>query len=155
MAWITAPWETLVSIAAFLWATWKAWKRGTLNTFLVTKVEGLATKQEKDAIKADAIGAGVQGVLGKVVANAGLSSTKTPATGVKKLAQVILPLLLGAVLLGGCVSIEPYRLAVRGMADTGDEVRPLVRSPLTPGEQALVDAWDFQRQAGHKLADGK
>jgi len=66
-------------------------------------------------------------------------------------------LLLAAavLLLAGCAAVEPYRLSVKGMADTGDEVRPLLKSPLTPGEQALVDAWDFQRQAGHRLADGK
>lgn len=59
--------------------------------------------------------------------------------------------------LAGCAStqVEPYRLSVKGMADTGDQVRPLIKSPLTPGEQALVDAWDFQRKVGHTLADGE
>lgn len=154
MQWILDHIETVLSLVAFLVAGWKARKSGALNTFLVKKVEGLADPADKEAIKAEAIAAGVQGVLGKVVANAGLSSKEKPAALAKKALQTLLPVFLGAVLLGGCgKSVEPYRLSVKGMVDTGNEVRPLVKTPLTPGEQALVDAWDFQRAAGQKLVD--
>lgn len=69
--------ETIVAVVAFLVAAWKAWKSGGLNTFLVKKVEGLASKEDKDAIKADAIQAGLQPLLDKVVKKAGLKKTPT------------------------------------------------------------------------------
>lgn len=149
--WIIDHVETVLAVVAFLVAGWKARKNGVLATFLTTRINGIATPEDKAAIKAEAIEAGVQTLLHKTVVNAGLSKEK-PAGLAKKALQTVLPLLLGAVLLGGCKSIEPYRLSVEGMASTGDDVRPLIKSPLTPGEQALVDAWDFQRKAGHDLA---
>lgn len=53
---------------------WKAWKSGKLNDFLVQKVETLADKPAKDAIKADAISQGIEAALHKVVARNGLAS---------------------------------------------------------------------------------
>lgn len=91
MDWILAHWETIASIAAFLLAAWKAWRAGTLNTFLVQRVEGLAKQEDKDAIKAQAIGAGLSAILGKTVVNAGLSSKEKPAGVAKKIVQAILP----------------------------------------------------------------
>lgn len=156
MRWLIDNWPTVLSVVAFLVAGFKAWRRGQLANFLAIKMEGLASQNDKEELKVSAVAVGLQSVLDRTVVNAGLSSKKRPAKGVKKIAQVLVPLVLAAVLLPGCgSSVDPYRLAVKGMAETGDDVRPLVKTPLTPGEQALVDAWDFQRSAGHKLVDGK
>ena len=60
------------------------------------------------------------------------------------------------VLLGGCVSVEPYKVAIKGMADTGDAVAGDCLAPsLTPGQKAEVDAWALQRKAAHDLVNGK
>lgn len=152
--WILAHIDSILAVGAALLGAYKAYKAGTLNAFLAKKVEGLADPADKEAIKAEAIAAGVQGLLGKVVVNAGLSSKKKPAGIVGKALGAVLPLVLGAVLLGGCSAVEPYRLSVKGMVDTGNEVDAnLIKSPLTGGEQALLDAWRFQRAAGQKLVD--
>lgn len=85
------------------------------------------------------------------------TTTAAKAAGGHHAAALLLVLFLPSLLLGGCANqqIEPYRLSVDGMAKTGDAVRPLVRKDLDPSEQAIVDAWDFQRAAGHKLAEAK
>lgn len=75
MDWILNHWHTLVAIALFVVAGWKARKNGTLNAFLVTHIEELASDADKKAIKADAIEVGVQGLLDKVVAVAGLKKS--------------------------------------------------------------------------------
>ena len=67
MEWIIAHWDALAAAAAFLFAGWKAWRAGSLNAFLVSKIEVIATKEEKQAIKADAIKTGAEALLSKVV----------------------------------------------------------------------------------------
>lgn len=74
-------------------------------------------------------------------------------------------LLLAVAVLGGCASTEraAYRAAIGGMTSTADAVDPpdgsagLVKSPLSPGEAALLDAWRFQRKKARDLlaADGE
>lgn len=60
-------------------------------------------------------------------------------------------LMLALAGFAGCASTEPYRQAVKGMVDTGDAVDPLLRPNLTPGEEALRDAWRYERQRGREL----
>ncbi len=102
MQWILDHLETVVAVVAFLVAGWKAKKAGSLNGFLVQRIENLAEPADKEAIRAQAVTAGVHGLLGKVVANAGLSSKEKPAGFAGKLLQTILPLFLVALFLPGC-----------------------------------------------------
>ncbi len=148
-------WIKLASavVVSFLIPAYFAWKRGKLNDFLTKELEPKLTDLAKDHIKDKAIRAGVQGVLAATLKANGLAK-KTPKGGTAA-GLLLLALLFVPAFVGCGKSVEPYRLSVEGMADTGDDVRPLIKNPLTPGEQALVDAWDFQRQAGHKLAEGK
>ena len=106
MEWILAHWETLTAIVAALLGAWKARKAGVLNTFLVKAVEGIADPADKQLIKESAAAQGVQKVLSKVVANAGLSSKQKPAGFLGKVIQTVLPLALGAVVLAGCKTVS-------------------------------------------------
>lgn len=150
LAWILEHKETVLAVVAFLVAGWKAWRAGTLNTFLVERVEGLASKQDKDAIKAQAIGAGIDGLLGRVVVNAGLSSKAKKPGVLKKVVQTVLPLLLGAVLLGGCASSDPYKDALGRFGDTGAAIQPHLKPPGDPSVQALYDAFDMAVKEAQK-----
>lgn len=145
-------------------AIWKALQAKDYKGALHATVDGLddiaaklkaqGNEHQADAVKAAvtvrAVAAGIEPFLNSVVKSRA-EATPSAAPPAALLLLLLLPV------LGGCANqqVEPYRISVGGMADTGDQVRPLIKSPLTPGEQALVDAWDFQRSAGHKLAEKK
>lgn len=70
--------------------------------------------------------------------------------------KFILVLVLAASALTGCASASTKTrdTAIRGMVSTGRDVeKSLVKSPLTPGEQALLDAWKFQLDAAQRLVE--
>lgn len=63
-------------------------------------------------------------------------------------------LALAVCVLAGCqtAQIKARDLAIKGMVDTGRTVnKELVKSSLTPAEQALLDASNFQLDAAEKL----
>lgn len=67
-------------------------------------------------------------------------------------------LLLVVALFAGCANagVESRDAAIRGMVRTGRVVnKELIKSPLTPGEQALLDASNFQLDAAEKLTETK
>ena len=113
-----------------------------------------AAKALKAAVTVRAVAAGIEPFLNTVVEE----RKKEVASSAPAATILLLPLLLLPA-LAGCqatkAAVEPYRLSVKGMVDTGNEVRPLIKKDLDPSEQALVDAWDFQRGAGQKLVDAK
>lgn len=107
-------------------------------------------------IQATALDEGTSGALHSFLVEKGYSKADAEAPAAPpSVPGAMVVLLAVSGLLAGCASqqIQPYKLAVRGMAETGDAVRPLLKSPMTGGEQALVDAWDFQRAAAHKLVE--
>lgn len=67
LEWVMSHWDLLAAVAGALLAGWKAWKAGTLNGFLVEKIEGLASKEDKEQIQGSAIAAGLETLLNKVV----------------------------------------------------------------------------------------
>jgi len=67
-----------------------------------------------------------------------------------------LMLLVAVLALAGCQSpdVAGRDVAIRGMVETGRTVnKELIKSPLTPGEQALLDASNFQLDAAEKLVN--
>jgi hypothetical protein len=86
MEWALAHWETLAAVVAFLVAGVKAYRRGQVAAFLVEKVQGLSTKEDREAIKADAIKAKVETVLAPIVAKV----TKKQGGGIVGLVKGIL-----------------------------------------------------------------
>ena len=142
LEWVTNHIETLLSLVAFLVAGWKARKAGVLNTFLTQKVDGLAEPADKEAIKAEAVKAGVQSLLHRTVVNAGLSSSQKPAGVAKKVLQTLLPVALGAVLLGGCATNSAaYKDALVRFQTTGKAVELHLTPAADPSVQALYDAF--------------
>lgn len=157
MQWIADHIETVLAVVAFLWAAWKAKRSHQLAGFLTQKLEGLATAQDKDAVKSSAIVAGLQGLLHRTVVNQGLSSDKEP-TLVSRLLHAVLPLFLIAAVLGGCCSadVKARDDALRGVLQTHDAMDPDCLTPNpTPGQKALIDAARQERLAGHRLVDPK
>lgn len=143
MDWILDHIDAVLAVVAFIVAGWKARKAGTLATFLVNRVENIATPEDKAAIKAQAIAAGVQGTLGKTVVNAGLSSSAKSPGFLGKALQAVLPLLLVAVALGGCVSTAPYKDALGRFGEAGRAIQPHLRPAENGGVQALYDSFDL------------
>lgn len=68
LEWLLEHWELVGAVVAALIGAWKARKAGALNGFLVERIEGLASKEDKQAIQGSAIAAGLEGVLSKIVA---------------------------------------------------------------------------------------
>lgn len=142
MDWILNHMELVGAVIAFLMAGWKAKNAGTLNRFLVQKVEGLATKEDKAEIRTQAAVVGVGALLSRTVANAGLSSARKPAGLAKKLLQTALPALLVAS-LSGCASLDSaYRESYIRFGETGAAVRPFLKDPPDASVKALYDAFD-------------
>ena len=104
MAWILAHWDTLASLVAFVVAFLKARKNKAVAAFLVSKVDTLATKEDREAIKADAIKAKVEGTLAPIVAKV----TKGKGGGILGLVKGLLPV-LALVVLSGCQTPEAGR----------------------------------------------
>ena len=104
MEWILAHWETLAAIVAFVVAAVKAKKNGTVAAFLVSKVEGLASPEDRKAIGADALKAKVEGTLAPLVRKV----TKGEGGGMLGLLKGLLPV-LALVALSGCATGEAGR----------------------------------------------
>ena len=85
--WIVAHIETVLAVVAFVVAGLKARKAGGLNEFLVSKIDGIATKEEKEAIKAQSVAIGVEKVLAPVVKKV----TKGDGGGVLGLIKGLIP----------------------------------------------------------------
>jgi len=67
LEWLMENWQTIAAVVAAVAAGCKAYRNGTLNAFLVAKIEGIAEPADKQAIKNSALAAGLQGLLHKVV----------------------------------------------------------------------------------------
>lgn len=67
LEWIVENWALIGACVAALVTAWKAKKAGTLNGFLVSKIEGIAAPEDKKAIQDSALAAGLEGVLSKIV----------------------------------------------------------------------------------------
>lgn len=148
-----AEWINLISgiVVGLIIPGYFAWKRGKLNDFLTKEMEPTLSKVAKDHIKDKALAAGVQGVLAATLKANGLAK-KGKGVPAAPPAAVLLLLVLPA--LAGCKSTEPFRLSLEGVVNTSRTVnRELVKSPLTPGEQALLDASNYQLDAAQKLVD--
>ena len=96
-----------------------AWKRGTLNEFFAKQLEPKLDKAEKSTVGAQAAAAGLAGILARTVVNAGLSSKKKAPKGLAKVTKILLPLLLGAVLLGGCAAADAGKATTSVTIDLG------------------------------------
>jgi len=135
--------ETILAVIAFIVAGWKAKKSGALNTFLVERVEGLAKPEDKDAIKAQAIAAGVSAVLKKTVVNAGLSTKEKPASAVKKILQTLLPLFLAVAVLPGCSLVAPDKTEIVAEKAMWVLVNDALSKSDALHEQSLVQLRDY------------